>query len=74
MNLTLETERLILRPLEISDAEAMFAMDNNPNVHKYLWQQPTQELNETIKIIKMVQKQYEENKIGRFATIIKETS
>ena len=74
MNLILETERLILRPLEISDAEAMFAMDNNPNVHKYLWQQPTQELNETIKIIKMVQKQYEENKIGRFATIIKETS
>lgn len=74
MNLTLETERLILRPLEISDAEAMFAMDNNPNVHKYLWQQPTQELNETIKIIKMVQKQYEENKIGRFATIIKETN
>ena len=57
MNLILETERLILRPLEISDAEAMFAMDNNPNVHKYLWQKPTQELNETIKIIKMVQKQ-----------------
>ena len=73
MNLTLETERLILRPLEISDAEAMFAMDNNPNVHKYLWQKPTQELNETIKIIEMVQKQYVDNKIGRFATILKET-
>lgn len=73
MNLILETERLILRPLEITDAEVMFTMDNNPNVHKYLWQQPTQELNETIKIIEMVQKQYSENGIGRFATILKET-
>lgn len=73
MNLILETERLILRPLEITDAKVMFTMDNNPNVHKYLWQQPTQELNETIKIIEMVQKQYSENGIGRFATILKET-
>ena len=34
MNLILETDRLLLRPLELSDAEAMFAMDNNPEVHK----------------------------------------
>lgn len=73
MNLILETERLILRPLDISDAEAMFTMDNNPNVHKYLWQKPTLELSETIKIIEMVQKQYVENKIGRFATILKDS-
>lgn len=73
MNLILETERLILRPLDITDAEAMFTMDNNPNVHKYLWQKPTLELSETIKIIEMVQKQYVENKIGRFATILKDS-
>ena len=73
MNLTLETNRLLLRPLELSDAPSMFAMDNNPNVHKYLWQQPTQEVSETIKIIEMVQKQYVDNNIGRFATILKET-
>lgn len=73
MKLKLETERLLIRPLVLSDAEAMFAMDNNPIVHKYLWQQPTQIIEETIKIIEYVQKQYEENKIGRFATILKET-
>jgi RimJ/RimL family protein N-acetyltransferase len=73
MDLTLETKRLLLRPLELSDAEAFFAMDNNPNVHKYLWQQPTQEVSEIIKVIEMVQKQYEDNGIGRFATILKET-
>lgn len=73
MKLTLETNRLLLRPLELSDAKAMFEMDNNPNVHHYLWQSPTQEISETLNIIKMVQQQYIENKIGRFATILKET-
>lgn len=73
MNLILETERLLLRPLELADAEAMFAMDNNPNVHLYLWQKPTQDIEETKKIIEMVQSQYIKNSIGRFATILKET-
>ena len=73
MKLILETNRLLLRPLELSDAEPMFAMDNNPNVHKYLWQNPTQTIEETIKIIEFVRGQYERNNIGRFATILKET-
>jgi RimJ/RimL family protein N-acetyltransferase len=58
MNLILETERLLLRPLVLSDADEMFAMDNQAKVHKYLWQSPTQTVEETIKIIEMVQKQY----------------
>ena len=73
MNLVLETERLIMRPLELSDAEAMFEMDSNPEVHKYLWQTPTQKIDETIKVIEYVNRQYAENNIGRFATIAKET-
>ena len=74
MNLILQTNRLILRPLELSDAKAMFAMDNNPEVHKYLWQNPTQTVEETIKIIEYVRGQYQKNNIGRFATILKETN
>ena len=73
MNLILETKRLLLRPLELSDADDMFAMDNNPEVHKYLWQKPALAIDESIKVIEYVQSQYERNKIGRFATIIKET-
>lgn len=73
MNLQLETPRLILRPLEMSDAEAMFVMDSNPEVHKYLWQKPVKEIEEVTKVIEYVQAQYQRNKIGRFATIIKET-
>lgn len=73
MNLILETDRLLLRPLELSDAEDMFAMDKNPEVHKYLWQTPAQNIEEVIKVIEYVRSQYEKNNIGRFATISKET-
>ena len=69
----LETDRLLLRPLEISDAEAMFTMDNNPEVHKYLWQKPSLNIDETITIIEYVQSQYLKNNIRRFATVLKET-
>ena len=55
MDILFETDRLLLRPLLLEDTDAMFAMDNNPNVHKYLWQSPTQTKVETIKIIEMVQ-------------------
>lgn len=73
MNIILETDRLLLRPLKISDADAMFTMDSNPEVHKYLWQKPSINIDETIKTIEYIQSQYAKNKIGRFATILKET-
>lgn len=73
MTVILETDRLILRELRLSDAEAFFAMDANPNVHKYLWNKPTQKISETIEVIEFVRKQYVENGIGRFAMILKET-
>ncbi|MGV9004390.1 GNAT family N-acetyltransferase [Flavobacterium sp.] len=74
MNLILETDRLLFRPLEIIDADAMFAMDSNPEVHKYLWQKPIQNIEETIKNIESVQSQYVKNNIGRYATVLKETA
>ncbi|TRX43103.1 GNAT family N-acetyltransferase [Flavobacterium restrictum] len=74
MNLILETNRLLLRELQLTDAEAFFAMDSNPNVHQYLWNKPTQKIEETIAIIAFVRAQYVENNIGRFAMISKETN
>lgn len=73
MNLILETPRLILRPFEKSDAEELFEMDKNPNVHQYLWQKPVLSIEEVYTYIEMVQKQYKERGIGRFSTILKET-
>ena len=74
MNLILETDRLILRELQLSDAEAFFAMDSNPIVHQYLWNKPVQKIEETIEIIAFVRKQYIDNGIGRFAMISKDTN
>lgn len=74
MNLILETDRLILRELKLSDAEAFFAMDSNPNVHIFLWQKPVEKMEETIQTIEFVHKQYQDNGIGRFAILSKDTS
>ncbi|CAM3534092.1 GNAT family N-acetyltransferase [Flavobacterium gelidilacus] len=74
MDLILETERLLLREMRHEDAEALFAMDSNPNVHTYLWQKPYTNIDDIHTYIEMVRKQYERNNIGRFATIIKETN
>jgi RimJ/RimL family protein N-acetyltransferase len=70
----LETKRLLLRPFETADAEALFRIDANPIVHRYLWQKPTQHLDESKLLVDYIHKQYAENKIGRFATILKETN
>jgi ribosomal-protein-alanine N-acetyltransferase len=74
MDLILETERLLMREMRHEDAEALFDMDSNPNVHTYLWQKPHTNINDIHSYIEMVRTQYDRNKIGRFSTIIKETN
>ena len=54
MNLIIETDRLILRELQLSDAEAFFAIDSNPKVHQYLWNKPVQKIEETTEVIRFV--------------------
>ncbi|BAP32904.1 ribosomal-protein-alanine acetyltransferase [Chryseobacterium sp. StRB126] len=68
----LETERLILRKLEERDDERMFLMDSDPEVMKYL-EPPVKNKEESKKVIRMIQKQYEENGVGRLAVIEKES-
>lgn len=46
MNLVLETDRLLLREMKLSDAEKLYEMDCNPNVHKYLWNKPISSIEE----------------------------
>lgn len=68
----IETERLILRKLEDTDDERMFLMDSDPEVMKYL-EPPVKSREESKKVIRMIQKQYEENGVGRLAVIEKES-
>ena len=73
MNLVIETERLLMREFLLSDANAYFELDKNPEVHKYLWNKPITTIEEVYEYIDMVRQQYLDNNIGRFSTILKET-
>ena len=74
MKLILKTERLILREMLVSDAEALFEMDSNPKVHQYLWNKPLTNSSEVQSYIESVNNQYLENNIGRFVVVLKETN
>jgi len=69
----IETERFLLRKLELSDAEGMFQLDSDPEVHKYLGRNPIESREEAIQMIEFIQKQYEDFGTGRVAIINKET-
>jgi ribosomal-protein-alanine N-acetyltransferase len=68
-----ETERLILREFLPSDDEGMFELDSNPEVHKYLGENPSRTIEDARKMIASIRHQYVENGIGRWAAIEKET-
>jgi len=70
----IETERLLLRELLLSDADGMYEMDTNPNVHLFLGNKPVATVEESIDQIKNIQKQYQDFGIGRWAVILKETN
>lgn len=49
---TLETSRLILRPLELSDAESIYAYAKNPKVSEYTLWEPHQSVTDSLSYIK----------------------
>ncbi|KMQ65463.1 GNAT family acetyltransferase [Chryseobacterium angstadtii] len=69
----IETQRLILRKLEETDMERMFLLDSDPEVMKYIGVPPLTERHESLNVINMIRKQYEDNGTGRLAVIEKET-
>lgn len=71
MKFHIETERLILRELRLTDLDGMFELDSNPEVHKYLGNNPVKTKAESQKILESVLRQYEERGIGRWAAIEK---
>lgn len=71
MQAIIETERLILRELQQSDAEAYFKMDADAAVHTYLGNHPMQTIEQAIQAIAYVQQQYKDHNIGRWAVIEK---
>lgn len=68
---SIETDRLILREMLPEDDEALFAMDSDPEVHKFLGNKPVTDMEDCRKTIEQLRKQYVENGIGRWAVIEK---
>ena len=70
---TLETERLILRPFKLSDAEAMYNnWANDPDVTKYLTWQPHKDVEETRGVISRWIKEAEDPENYQWAIVLKE--
>lgn len=73
MNIRIETDRLIIRPITTADTEAMFAMDSDSEVHRYLGNTPVKTIEQTAAIIEFLLQQYRDNGIARWAIELKET-
>jgi len=74
MKIFAETERLILRTLLETDVNGIFELDSDPEVHRYLGNNPITTIEQARDVISFIRKQYMENGIGRWAIIEKETN
>lgn len=73
MTPTVQTPRFLLRPVELSDASGLYALDSSPEVIRYLGLPPAQSIQEAEETVRYIQGQYEKHGIGRWAVIEKDT-
>jgi RimJ/RimL family protein N-acetyltransferase len=74
MKIFAETERIILRGILPEDDQGLFLLDSDPNVHKFLGNNPVKTVEEARKTIQFIRRQYINNGIGRWAVVNKETN
>lgn len=75
MKITLETERLTLRPFEIIDSYQMFHnWASDPEVTKYMTWNPHESIETTKKIIEMWIEEYQKVERINFAIVLKSTN
>jgi ribosomal-protein-alanine N-acetyltransferase len=71
MKIFAETDRLILREIVEADEEALFRLDSNPEVHRFLGNNPVKDISQIRAVIQMIRGQYADFGIGRWAVIEK---
>lgn len=73
MEYILETQRLYLRKIEACDIYDLFEMDSDPEVHRYIENDPVKSKDQIAEVVEMLHRQYRENGIAHWAVIDKET-
>lgn len=69
-----ETDRIILREILPEDVEAMFELDSDPEVHRYLGNKPIHTIEQAAAQIEFIRQQYVDFGIGRWAIVDKESN
>lgn len=73
MNFIIETERLLLREFDITDAQEMYLMNADPNVLLFTGDEPFKSITEVWQFI-LQYDQYKKHKMGRYTVLLKETN
>lgn len=72
MNIVYETERLILRRFDMSDAEYFYELNKDPEVMKYTADRVFASVEESAELIRNY-KEYDKTGFGRWTVVLKET-
>ncbi|MFT5182968.1 MAG: ribosomal-protein-alanine N-acetyltransferase [Flavobacteriales bacterium] len=70
---TTESDRLILRELKPDDAQGIFELDSNANVHLFLGNKPISTLEQAQGVVEYIRQQYRKYGVGRLAVEEKES-
>jgi len=70
----LSTERLYLREIVDTDDVGMFELDSDPEVHRFIFNDPVKHIDQCREIIQYIRQQYRDNGIGRWALLLKGTN
>lgn len=74
MNIHIETDRLIIREMRPEDEAGMFAMDSDPEVHRYLGNKPYEDIKQSRENIAYILQQYKDHGVGRWTILLKDTN
>ncbi len=70
-NITLETERLVLRKLSISDAADMYDYSRRPETSRYLLWSPHPSIDTTYDTLRYILREYNAGRYSDFAVVLK---
>ncbi len=73
MKIFAETQHLYMRAITDDDLEAMFELDSDPLVHRFLGQRPLKARKQSQQYIDHIKMQYQKYGVGRWAVIEKAT-